>query len=181
MTVQFSKHDITTNLSQNTATGVITYTNEISTDQTANVVSTNAGNAIAIGTDGGAYLNIYEKIVIWAECDKLDDNSLEWSFGSGQNGRIGIPLPEDWEIYAVSFNANSNGAGDSAQMAVINSATNTNLLTFTATGNANNMVYTQMLTTVVPVTPGTSIGFRTINESGDIRGARVAVFLRRRP
>jgi hypothetical protein len=90
-------------------------------------------------------------------------------------------LPEDWEIYAVSFNANSNGAGDSAEMAVINSATNTNLLTFTATGNADNMVYTQMLTTVVPVTPGTSIGFRTINESGDIRGARVAVFLRRRP
>jgi hypothetical protein len=146
------------------------------------VVSTNANNAITIGADGGAYLNIYEKIVIWAESEKLDDNSLEWSFGRSQFGSIGIPLPEEWEAYAVSFNAEqSSSNGDSAQIAVINSSTNTNLFNFTATGAINNMVYTEILAVPVTITAGTSIGFRTINENGDIRNARVAVFLRRRP
>jgi hypothetical protein len=146
------------------------------------VVSTNANNAIIIGTDGGAYLNIYEKIVIWAECDRLSDDSLEWSFGRGQTGRIGIPLPEEWEAYAVSFNSDqSNSNSDSAQIAVIDSGTNSDLFNFTATGDRNNMVYTQMLAVPVNIPAGTSIGFRTINENGDIRDARVAVFLRRRP
>ncbi|MGB5460946.1 MAG: hypothetical protein WBM85_13390, partial [Eudoraea sp.] len=108
-------------------------------------------------------------------------NDLGWSFGRGQSGRIGIPLPESWEIYAVSFNADRNGGGDSAQIAVINSSTNTDLFNFTATGARNNMVYTEILTVPVTITAGTSIGFRTINENGDIRNARVAVFLRRRP
>ncbi len=44
-----------TNLVQNTGSGVITYTNENNTDQTANVVSTDANNGISVGTDGGAY------------------------------------------------------------------------------------------------------------------------------
>ncbi len=50
-----------TTLEQNTSTGVITYTNENGTEETANVVSTdNPGgvrpNAIQVGSDGGAYL-----------------------------------------------------------------------------------------------------------------------------
>lgn len=44
-----------TNLSQNTTTGIITYTKEDATTATANVVSTNANNVISVGTDGGAY------------------------------------------------------------------------------------------------------------------------------
>ena len=123
----------------------------------------------------------YEKIVIWAEENApLASNQLEWSFGNGSTGRIGIPLPEDWEAYAVSFNADTNGAADAVLMAVTDSNTNTNLFTFTATGNANNMVYTQMLATPVAIPAGTSIGFRTVTETGDVRDARVAVFLRRR-
>jgi|GEM_PF-2588000 len=43
------------------------------------------------------------------------------------------------------------------------------------------MVYTEILTTPVTVPSGTSIGFRTVTEIGDIRDARVAVFLRRIP
>jgi hypothetical protein len=50
--------NITTNMVQNTSTGVITYTNETSTAQTANVISTNINNSIAVGSDGGAYLKI---------------------------------------------------------------------------------------------------------------------------
>jgi len=124
----------------------------------------------------------FEKIVIWAEeSTGLTDDQLEWSFGNGATGQIGIPLPEDWEAYAVSFNADANGATDTVEIAVINSATNTNLFTFTASGAANNMVYTETLGTPVAIPAGTSIGFRTVDVSGTISNARVAVFLRRTP
>ena len=124
----------------------------------------------------------YEKIVIWAEESAgLGSNQLEWSFGDGASGNIGIPLPEDWEAYAVSFNADNNGAADTIEMAIINSNTNTNLFTFTASGNPNNMVYTEILATPVAIPAGTSIGFRTVTEIGNVTNARVAVFLRRTP
>ncbi|UPZ14381.1 beta strand repeat-containing protein [Flavobacterium humidisoli] len=48
--------ETTTNLSQDTATGVITYTNENADIQTAVLKSADAGNILAIGTDGGALL-----------------------------------------------------------------------------------------------------------------------------
>lgn len=83
----------------------------------------------------------------------------------------------------MSLNSDINGATDSVEVAITNTGTNTNLFTFTATagGNANNMIYTEMLATPVSIPAGTSIGFRTVNETGRIRDARVAVFLRRRP
>ncbi len=126
----------------------------------------------------------YEKIVIWAEeAAALSDNTLEWSFGNNAQGAIGIPLPEEWEAYAVSFDSDTNGANDSVEIAITNSGTNTNIFTFTATagGNVDNMIYTEILATPVTIPAGTSIGFRTVNENGVIGDARVAVFLRRRP
>ena len=45
----------TTNLAQATATGVITYTNEEGTDQTANVVGAETNNSISVGANGGAF------------------------------------------------------------------------------------------------------------------------------
>ncbi|MGB5693410.1 MAG: hypothetical protein WBM43_12465, partial [Flavobacteriaceae bacterium] len=177
-----SVSETNTSLAQNTTTGVITYTNEAAANQTANVVSTDANNSISVGSDGGAYYGAYEKIVIWAEENgSLANNQLEWSFGNGATGQIGIPLPEAWEAYAVSFNADANGGSDTVTMAVTDSNTNTNLFTFTASGNANNMVYTQILASPVAIPAGTSIGFRTVTESGNVSDARVAVFLRRRP
>ncbi|MEM9141412.1 MAG: hypothetical protein AAGA86_00405, partial [Bacteroidota bacterium] len=47
--------DTTTNLSQNTTTGVITYTNEENTDQTANTVGAETDNSITVGANGGAF------------------------------------------------------------------------------------------------------------------------------
>ncbi|TFG75125.1 MAG: hypothetical protein E4H26_06655, partial [Flavobacteriales bacterium] len=47
--------NITTNLTQNTGTGVITYTNETATAQTANVVGAESNNSISVGANGGAY------------------------------------------------------------------------------------------------------------------------------
>ena len=150
---------------------------------TINSVSTDPDNSIEVGTDGGAYLKVYEKIVIWAdENAALGDNQLEWSFGNGAVGQIGIPLPEEWEAYAVSFNSDINAATSAVTMAIINSNTNTNLFTFTATGNVDNMVYTEVLATPVTIPVGTSLGFRTVTVTGGtVDNARVAVFLRRLP
>jgi hypothetical protein len=47
--------NITTNLSQNTSTGVITYVNEDTSSQTANVVGAESDNSISVGANGGAY------------------------------------------------------------------------------------------------------------------------------
>ena len=49
--------ETTTSLSQALATGVITYTDENGATQTANVISTDAGNIISVGADGGAYVD----------------------------------------------------------------------------------------------------------------------------
>ncbi|WP_297706510.1 hypothetical protein, partial [uncultured Eudoraea sp.] len=51
-------NETVTTLSQDNATGVITYTNESATAQTADVISTDADNQITAGSDGGAYLNL---------------------------------------------------------------------------------------------------------------------------
>ena len=57
----------------------------------------------------------------------------------------------------------------------------TELLRFTASGANDNMSYTEILATPVAVPAGTTLGFRSITESGNINSARVAVWLRRIP
>ncbi|SDZ64190.1 hypothetical protein SAMN05444397_11287 [Flavobacterium aquidurense] len=47
---------VLTNLAQDPASGLITYTNENAVDQTAVVTSTDAGNILGVGTDGGSLL-----------------------------------------------------------------------------------------------------------------------------
>ncbi|WP_240740192.1 hypothetical protein [Flagellimonas allohymeniacidonis] len=42
-------------MTQNTTTGVITYTNETNTNQTANVVGAETNNSITVGANGGAF------------------------------------------------------------------------------------------------------------------------------
>lgn len=49
-------NETSTSLSQDTSTGMVTYRNEDSTTQTANIISTDADNQIEPGTDGGAYV-----------------------------------------------------------------------------------------------------------------------------
>ncbi|WP_166638610.1 hypothetical protein, partial [Maribacter spongiicola] len=47
--------DISTNLTQNTTTGLITYTNETNASQTANTVGAETNNNISVGANGGAF------------------------------------------------------------------------------------------------------------------------------
>ncbi len=128
----------------------------------------------------------YEKVVIWAEeASDLSNNSMEWSFANGDTGFIGIPLPEAWEAYAVSFHADNTSNGSNTMlMAVVDisgNSTFTEFFRFTASGANDNLSYTEILTTPVTIPAGTTLGFRSITETGDINSARVAVWLRRIP
>ena len=51
-------NETVTSLSQNTSTGVISYSDEEGNSDTANVVSTDSNNQISVGSDGGAFLNM---------------------------------------------------------------------------------------------------------------------------
>jgi hypothetical protein len=127
---------------------------------------------------------VYEKIAIWGEENAaIAANQDEYRFGNGAVGNIGIPLAEDWEIYAVAFNADTNTATSTATLAIRDQDAGTNLYTFTApaSGVANIMSHTETLVTPVSVPAGTSVGFRTISVTGAITDARVIVYLRRLP
>lgn len=152
----------------------------------------NSETSISVQSDGTNWQQIstnkiaYEKIVIWAEeAADLASNQMEWSYANGDTGFIGIPLPEDWEAYAVSFHAdNTSNASNTMLMAVVNitgNGTFAEFFRFTATGANDNLAYTEILTTPVAIPAGTTLGFRSITETGNINGARVAVWLRRIP
>ncbi|TBN04289.1 hypothetical protein EYD45_06620 [Hyunsoonleella flava] len=152
----------------------------------------NSETTISLQSDGTNWQQIsankirYEKIVIWAEeAADLANNQMEWSYANGDTGFIGIPLPEAWEAYAVSFHAdNTSNASNSMLMAVVDitgNGTYAEFFRFTATGANDNMSYTEILATPVAIPPGTTIGFRSITETGNINGARVAAWLRRIP
>ncbi len=139
---------------------------------------------LAITADGEIQKKIlYEKIVIWAEEGAdLATNTREWSYGDRGVGRIGIPLPEDWEAYAISFHADVADAGVTVEVSVYDySVTEASLFTFTASGATNNISYTQILATPIAIPAGTALGFRSGAISGVVRDARAAVWLRRRP
>lgn len=152
----------------------------------------NSETTISLQSDGTNWQQIainkvaYEKIVIWAEeASDLANNQMEWSYANGDTGFIGIPLPEAWEAYAVSFHAdNTSNASNSMLMAVVNitgNGTFAEFFRFTATGANDNLAYTEILATPVAIPAGTTLGFRSITETGNINSARVAVWLRRIP
>ena len=154
--------------------------------------SINNETAISLQSDGVSWQQIstnkitYEKVVIWAEeSADLASNSQEWSFANGDTGFIGIPLPENWEAYAVSFHADNTSNGSNTMlMGVGDISANgifTELLRFTASGGNDNMSYTEVLATPIAIPARTTLGFRSITETGNINGARVAVWLRRIP
>lgn len=168
-----------------------TVTSYINLSGTASTII-NSETTLNLQSDGtnwqqiGASKIAYEKVVIWAEeAADLASNSQEWSFANGDTGFIGIPLPEAWEAYAVSFHADNTSNGSNTMiMGVGDISANgvfTELLRFTASGANDNMSYTEILATPVAVPAGTTLGFRSITETGNINSARVAVWLRRIP
>ncbi len=139
-------------------------------------------------TDNAINTRVYEKVVIFAEntANITTGGGTQWAFGDGDTGAIGIPLVEDWELFAVSFQARSVTLSTNVNMIVRNMNDASTLYAFTApllvTPPAANGVYTEVLATPVQIPAGTTIGFATSSVSaGVVTGARVAVWLRRHP
>jgi hypothetical protein len=107
--------ETTTNLNQDNNTGIITYTNENGINQTANTVSSDAGNSISIGTDGGAYrgisvIDLYDNAgnqTIANTYTKINLNTQRINIGAypvSSNGDVGIPVNGLYQLtYSVGF------------------------------------------------------------------------------
>lgn len=133
---------------------------------------------------------LYEYRDIWAEENAaLTSNNPEWSFGAGAEGYIGLPIDSGWEVIAMYFHSDTNGANDDLTVNLINIATNpsataptiaTVTMVNSGTGQANNAwVFQDMLAAPVAVPANAVLGFRTGTEAGNISDARVGVRLRR--
>lgn len=125
----------------------------------------------------------YEKTVIWAEeSGALSNNNTQWSYGNGATGNIGIPLLEDWEIYGLSFHADTASANATVLIELMDFSNAPSVITRVQTANqgqTNNYVYVGTIPPIA-VPEGTVIGFRTDIEIGTISDARCAVWLRRK-
>lgn len=126
-------------------------------------------------------VEIYYTDVIWAEESSqlsAPPNGLEWSFGDGATGPIGLPVWEDMEaVGMVAHYETGNGSAtvelyingvDSGGSVIMNNGLNPSVSTFAPK----------------PLSTGDLIGFHTTNVSGppanSIRNARVGVILRRK-
>lgn len=111
-------------------------------------------------------------IPIWAEENgALADNQYEWSFGNGAVGAtIGIVIPFNCELFAVSLNAEV--AGTSITMHTKNN--NVNIHTSTHTGQ-NSF---ETLTTPIAFSAGDKVSFQTGTLSGTWSDARVCAWFR---
>lgn len=160
------------------------------TETIASQVANSAATTIATNIVNNAInTRVYEKITIYAEnaANITGSGGTQWSYGDGDIGVNGIALPETWELYAVSLQADSVTADADVVMNVINANSGTSIYQFTAplltpVPPTTNGVYTEILTTPITVPAGTTIGFTTVSVSaGAVSSARVSAWLRRRP
>jgi hypothetical protein len=154
--------------------------------------------------DSAINMRVYEKIVIFSENNSNiappNNNQWnnQWAFGDGGTGVIGIPVAEDWEIYAVSLQASSVTATSNSttsttvKVHVLNQNTTPATVLYTISARldtqaippiSRKLFYTDNLLVPVAVSKETTLGFATqsVSQGTTVTGARVAVFLRRHP
>lgn len=157
------------------------------TQAIVDAASVSAVNQANNYTNNEINTRVYEKSVIFSEnsANITAGSGAQWAFGDGDTGAIGIPVVENWELYAVSFQARSVTVNTNVNMIVRNMNDASTLYAFTApllVTPPSAGVYTQVLTTPILIPAGTTIGFVTSSVSaGTVTGARVAVWLRRHP
>ena len=110
--------------------------------------------------------NNFAYFAIWAEENAaLGNNQREWSFGNGATGDIGIVLPIDAQLVAVSYNADT--AGTNTEIAVVQNSSTQVATTGLQSGEDgfNNLV------TPIQFSAGDRVGFQTITAGGasDVR------------
>jgi hypothetical protein len=149
-------NETTTSLDQSTVTGVITFTNEDGIGQAANITSTDPGNLLSTGSDGGSFLN---QATITSNASNLSNTDLEQTgnrdydlagfdlifSGPGSIG-IGTTNPQNklhvlGEVRSSGY-SNSNGTESEPSYAFSNDTStgmwrgpNTNFLRFSTGGN----------------------------------------------
>ena len=97
-------NETVTTMVQDDVTGIITYTDESAVAITADVVSTDANNAIKVGTDGGAYIDATGTIVFSAEYAgaALDaDGTNNLGFMTSDNAGAGNSWMNYYEWYSA--------------------------------------------------------------------------------
>lgn len=66
---------------------------------------------------------------------------MEWSYANGDTGFIGVPLPEAWEAYAVSFHTdNTSNASNTMLMVVVDITEMVLMLSFLGLGRPVPMI-----------------------------------------
>ena len=116
-------------------------------------------------------LNGFTVFPIWAEENGgIASGQSEWSYGNGATGAaIGIVLPFDCEVLAVTLNAETSGTDASIDIVINGIPQNTS--SFTAANGFNNI-------TAVPIVAGDRITFRTNTVNGTWSDVRVCAWLR---
>lgn len=145
------------------------------------ISSTGGTGTLAVST-----LPLYEYREIWAEENGgIDDNAEEWSMGGGDNGRLGIPWGNDWEIIETYLHADANGGAGNESLTVnildIQGAASPVIAVIEIIGpgqGQNNNAW--VLNQVNITTPdGFVPAFRTDDEVGTWAGVRVGFRARR--
>ena len=126
----------------------------------------------------------FEKLVIWAEeSSTISGNQQEWSFGNGASGQIGITLPEDWYLYALTTHFDVFPSGRVVTLTARNQATAQDIpgAQIVTTGPTNNAQAVNLLPTPILLPAGTVLGFRTVSVTGGggVSDGRIAAWLRR--
>ncbi len=85
-----------TSLSQDNGTGVITYTNEATVDQTANVIGAEANNSISAGANGGAFyespIKAFGKIASDGSITRATVGITVTKLAGNGHYRVGLPV-----------------------------------------------------------------------------------------
>lgn len=114
----------------------------------------------------------YALFPIWAEENAgLGNNQREWSFGNGATGDIGIVLPINADLFAVSYNADT--AGTNTEIAVVQNTSSQVATTGPQSGEDGFVI----LGSPVAFSAGDRLGFQTIIAGGAV-DVRVCAWFR---
>lgn len=116
--------------------------------------------------------NDFALFSIWAEENAgIANGQREWSFGNGATGDIGIVLPVDAQLFAVSYNADT--AGTNSEIAVVqNSSTQVATTGPQSTEDGFNLINPN-----ISFSAGDRVGFQTVI-GGGATDVRVAAWFR---
>jgi len=108
----------------------------------------------------------------------ISANQNEYSTGNGSVGVIGIPLPYQWELVAVGFQADVFAAGATATIGIQDNRNGVTSTIYQFVATAQDFSFE--LPTPVAIPENATLGFRTLAVTGGTKSdVRVAAWIRR--